>query len=489
MKTSRILRYIAAVFIALLIGVLIGAGMYLKGQYNRTTYFSNTTINGYEASGRTPEDIMNLIKTDYEVSSVTLTEGGQVQISGKLEDFGYGIDEGELLKNLDDRLSRQKSDILVLIRSLLNGNSFQVPVRFVYSPDKFAAAVCADVMASPRVQNSNASLEYNEQENVYYIEPEVQGTLFRDEDLQSIVHEQIEDFVQGNNPNDSLTIAFPTEIYIKPEIDSSDVELNDRMNAYNSINKAEITYVFGSEQLVLDWQTIQTWLIGYEGGVAVLSDDRVREYVTNLAAEYNTLHYTRTFHTSQGTDITIADADNDYGYRINEESEREMLLNNIYANTAVSREPVYYETNSGYGNPLYYAREGKDDLAGNYVEVNLTTQHLWFYKNGSLVVECDIVSGSVAKKSETKTGVFPLAYKESPSVLEGADAADGYRTEVQYWMPFYDGQGLHDATWRSSFGRNIYQSNGSHGCVNMPPAAAKTLYENIEAGMAIVIYQ
>lgn len=489
MKTSKVLRYIAAVFIALLIGVLIGAGMYLKGQYNRTTYFSHTSINGYEASDKAPEDILKQIKADYESSTVTLVENGETQISGSLEEFGYGIDEDKLLKSLEDQLGKQKSDILVLIRSLLNGNQFQVPVRFVYSPDTFEAAVCAEAMSSPRLQNANASLEYNEKENVYYIQPEVQGTTFNDEDLQSIVHGQIESFVQGNHPNDSLTVDFPTDIYIKPEIDSSNVELNDRMNAYNSINKAKITYTFGSEKVELDWKTIQGWLIGYEGGTAVLSDDRVREYVTNLAAEYNTLHYTRTFHTSVGTDITISDSDNDYGYRINEEAERDALLNNILANAEVSREPVYYATNSDYGNPLYYAREGKDDLAGNYVEVNLTTQHLWFYRDGALIVDCDIVSGSVAKKAETKTGVFPLAYKESPSTLVGADAANGYRTEVQYWMPFYDGQGLHDANWRSSFGGNIYQSNGSHGCVNMPPSAAKVLYENIEAGMAIVLYR
>ena len=71
----------------------------------------------------------------------------------------------------------------------------------------------------------------------------------------------------------------------------------------------------------------------------------------------------------------------------------------------------------------------------------------------------------------------------------GADAADGYRTEVTYWMPFYEGQGLHDASWRSAFGGNIYLTNGSHGCVNMPPYAAEAVYNNIEAGVAIIIYQ
>ena len=124
------------------------------------------------------------------------------------------------------------------------------------------------------------------------------------------------------------------------------------------------------------------------------------------------------------------------------------------------------------------------------MEVDLTKQHLWFYKNGSLVVESDLVSGSVSANKQTKTGAFPLAWKQSPRVLTG-DAASGsgsYSTEVQYWMPFYEGQGLHDASWRSSFGGDIYLTNGSHGCVNLPPAVAQTIYENIDVGTAIIIY-
>jgi lipoprotein-anchoring transpeptidase ErfK/SrfK len=55
-------------------------------------------------------------------------------------------------------------------------------------------------------------------------------------------------------------------------------------------------------------------------------------------------------------------------------------------------------------------------------------------------------------------------------------------------MPFYEGQGLHDADWRGSFGGSIYRSNGSHGCVNLPPWAAAEIYNNISAGTAILIY-
>jgi lipoprotein-anchoring transpeptidase ErfK/SrfK len=56
-------------------------------------------------------------------------------------------------------------------------------------------------------------------------------------------------------------------------------------------------------------------------------------------------------------------------------------------------------------------------------------------------------------------------------------------------MPFYDGQGLHDAPWRSEFGGTIYQTNGSHGCINLPADAAKVIYDNMEERMAIFLYK
>lgn len=74
-------------------------------------------------------------------------------------------------------------------------------------------------------------------------------------------------------------------------------------------------------------------------------------------------------------------------------------------------------------------------------------------------------------------------------MLTGGNAENGWETPVTYWMPFFDGQGLHDATWRSSFGGSIYQTNGSHGCVNLPLDAAQRIYDSIDTGVAIILYK
>ena len=56
-------------------------------------------------------------------------------------------------------------------------------------------------------------------------------------------------------------------------------------------------------------------------------------------------------------------------------------------------------------------------------------------------------------------------------------------------MPFYGDVGLHDAPWRTAFGGTIYLEGGSHGCVNMPPAAAATLFNNVSAGFPVVVHE
>ena len=151
------------------------------------------------------------------------------------------------------------------------------------------------------------------------------------------------------------------------------------------------------------------------------------------------------------------------------------------------REPVYLEKNS-WGNPYYLRRNGYDDMDGTYIEVDLTAQHVWYYRDGEVYVDCDCVSGDVTKDHGTKTGCFPLAYKESPSVLTGGEGDDEYEEKVEYWMPFYEGQGLHDASWRYYFGGSIYRGNGSHGCVNIPLSAARDIYEAVDTGTAIIIF-
>lgn len=117
-----------------------------------------------------------------------------------------------------------------------------------------------------------------------------------------------------------------------------------------------------------------------------------------------------------------------------------------------------------------------------YIKVSISKQKLWYYKNGRLKYTSKIVTGT-RRKHDTPKGTFTIQNKARKVYLVGED----YRSYVNYWMPFSGPYGLHDATWRGSFGGSIYKYNGSHGCVNLPYKTAKYLYNHAGVGTVVKI--
>ena len=284
----------------------------------------------------------------------------------------------------------------------------------------------------------------------------------------------------------SIVRTIPSSLYIVPELTASNKRLQKKCSMLNEYADETITYVFGSVTETLDFKDFMNW-IKIKGDEVTLRQEKVTEYVSGLAEKYNTRYRDRVFTTSGGGEVTFPAGLNEYGYTILEESEAAQLTQDILSGQSVEREPIYL-TNNDWGDPCYLSRNGQDDLNGTYVEVSIGAQHMWYYLNGALFLESDVVTGDVTLDQGTASGVFPLAFKESPATLKGGEGKKKYTTKVQYWMPFYDGQGLHDAWWKTVFGGEEYKGNGSHGCVNLPSSVAETLYNNIVPGTPIVIY-
>lgn len=116
-----------------------------------------------------------------------------------------------------------------------------------------------------------------------------------------------------------------------------------------------------------------------------------------------------------------------------------------------------------------------------YIKVSINNQKLYYYKYNKLVLETDVTTG---KYNATKTGNFKIRNKVRNTYL----ATKRYKSFVKYWMAYDDNTyGLHDASWRREFGGNIYKTNGSHGCVNIPTDKMKELYYMVEVGTPVYI--
>lgn len=158
---------------------------------------------------------------------------------------------------------------------------------------------------------------------------------------------------------------------------------------------------------------------------------------------------------------------------------------------------AYYKLDDGkkiYSNYKTYSvkctkanKVNKYTVGTTYIEIDLDMQHLWYFEDGKLVVSTDVVTG-LKNARDTSTGLFEIYNKESPARLVG----ETWDTYVTYWLAVtYDGQGIHDSTWRYDYeyGGNTYTYDGSHGCINTPYGKVEKLYEKVEIGTPVVIYE
>ena len=451
----------AAVCLVAAAAICVGGYIYHAVGY-RDAYLPHTVINGMDVSGRTASEVKEMMASGVKDYSLVmrLRGGGQEIIYGA--DMGlHTVFDGSL-----EEIIRQQNPY-AWPRYLLKGPSYDIQTMITY--DEAALEKGLESLDCFKTANivvpSDAYLSDYVSGEGYSVVPETEGNEL---DLQ-LVKAAAGEGVRTLTPELDLEAL---GCYREPRIRSGNSSLVAARDARNRYVNMTVTYTFGSASEVLDGSTIHQWLLA-EGDSVTLNRDTIGDYVKNLASRYNTAYKKRPFKTSYGQTVEVSGF---YGWRINQAAETEELIRILEAGESVVREPVYSQTAASHDGA---------DYGGTYAEVNLTAQHLFFYKDGQKILESDFVSGNVSKGHTTPPGIFALTYKQRDAVLKG----EGYASPVKFWMPFNGGIGFHDASWRSSFGGSIYKTGGSHGCVNMPYAAAKELFENVYAGMPVICYE
>ena len=213
-------------------------------------------------------------------------------------------------------------------------------------------------------------------------------------------------------------------------------------------------------------QTTAGWFTFDENIQPVLDETAASAWVDALADRYDTLGTQEPFRTTNGETVYVEART--YGWQMDREMEKAALIDILKNGESTEHTVTWLEG--------AWTR-GENDIGDTYVEIDYTNQHMWFYKDGALLVDTAVVTGNVSAGNASPEGIFCLVGKSEHETLKG----EGYSTPVDYWMPFYGGVGIHDAdSWRSVYGGTIYQNSGSHGCINTPTAKVAVIYENIE---------
>lgn len=471
-KPFPVKRALAGVAVAAAVLLIGGAGYYIyEGQQYKTVFFPNTIVNGVDASGKTVDEVKALVSADVEGYELTVRGRNGVTDVITNDEIGlHTIFDGSLEQYLAAqapldwwRHRKAVTEYQIETETSLDEQMMEDRVNSLVFFDESQVRQPQDAYLSDYIPGEG-----------YVVMPEDPGS---QPDRQAVL-EAVSKAVEEFSPELSLD---EQDVYAKPAVTSDDEGLNARADELNKFVKTVITYQFGDQREELNGDTIVNWLIEGEDGVTTIDPEQVTAYVKELAEKYDTAGKPKELVTTYGPTVTITKGT--YGWKIDQKEESSKLCELILAGESQEREPIYAQTANSHET---------NDYGNTYVEVNLTAQHLYYYRDGNLVIDSDLVSGSHARGHDTPTGAYPVAYKQRNRVLRGERRPDGsyeYESPVSYWMPFNGGIGLHDATWRGAFGGKIYMTNGSHGCVNLPKSVAKTIYENIDTGTPVLCYQ
>ena len=204
-----------------------------------------------------------------------------------------------------------------------------------------------------------------------------------------------------------------------------------------------------------------------------LREEAIPEFIAELAKEYDTVGSVRTFQTTGRGIITVEGGI--YGNLLDQKAEI-AYLTEAFARKA---DEVHIPAYSQMG-----VRQGKNDIGNTYIEIDMEEQMMYYYLDGVLQIETPVVTGNTSRRMGTPAGVNYVYAKQTNRILRG----EGYASHVNFWMPVKGNIGIHDASWRSSYGGTIYQTNGSHGCINTPYDAMSQIYEMVEVGTPVVMY-
>lgn len=459
--------------------VAASAGYGYTAWHYRNRFYPGTEFFGIPAAEQSVYDVKAAVKAKVDSYSLQLearkpeTDTSAARESSfasdnviDAEDVGMVYrDNGEI----DNAMKQQKTWAwpVMMIRQLLGKQDSALQTSYDDSmiPEAVASLACMQKENIIKPQDAEIILT----DDGAQVQPEIYGTLLDKEKTEEAVRQAL---IDGSTSIDLDDMG----LYINPEAKSSDVSLIMEAMAMNKVLGAKVLLRFGNRTEVINSEVISSFL-DKKGSSYSLNEEKVRDYVTSLAEKYDTFQREREFYTSIGTKITLEEGIGDYGWELDQEATYEKLLEAIRTQKKATIEPVYTQE--------AYCRDA-NDIGDTYVEISLTNQKMWFYKNGKLVVETPVVTGNPYAGHETPSGgVWSLKGRARNQTLSG----QGYASPVDYWLPFNNGVGIHDMQSRYWFGGTIYLGSGSHGCVNTPLSAVKLIYDQIEEGVPIVVYK
>lgn len=382
----------------LLVGGIAGFSYIRQAKKYETVFFPNTVINDIDVSDKSVYQVKSEISSGIEGYRLLIKarDGKTGEISGEAIGLHSEFD-GSLEKYLEEQ------DTMKWAFRGGETSSYEIETMIAFDEEILSSELSAMEFMDPEAMTAPEDAhisDYDSSIKGYTVVPEVQGTT-----LDPVkTAEAVKAAVMGLKTELDLEEA---GCYESPEILSDDAGLNALCGTLNTYTGAVINYTFGDKTEVLSGDTIHNWLT-VDGTSVSIDSAKAAEYVKNLASKYDTAYKPKALKTSYGKTVTIKTGN--YGWRINQEKETAAVLEIVKAGEQRTREPEYSQK---------AASHGANDYGNTYVEINLTAQHLFFYKDGKLLVETVVLLTQKRKSKDYKVEIeIPIDVDGSKTYTE-----------------------------------------------------------------------
>lgn len=443
-----------------IIAIFLSFIMILTALFLKTHFLKDTRIGGIDCSYLSIENAIKKVEQEKKESIVTLSLAEDISYKASLDELGILFD----YRKFEAIFEAQHTDW---------ESSREYKLEDVISVDKSKTASflkqIPELQREFVVEPKDAYLDWNGKE--FYIQKEIIGIKYEFEELLEFAVKNLEENVSY--------IDFTVIGKVFPNIMEEDLEAE--RDQKNSIIDTAILFMLNNEEIVtLDSNTIRTWVLqNGDGQYEINTDDGILNFVEELSSKVDEANATMQFVPAEMEQAITLEVPSDKRPQLEKEQQisriRELLG---------SKDPIWEE-------PIY-DREFISDKLSSFIQVDITRQHLWFFLDGDLLVDSPCVTGNPNIEGyATPTGIYYKKNEATGKVPLSGTNYDGtpYLSYVTYWVGYYEGYGLHDASWRKQFGGEIYKTSGSHGCTNLPFEVAKTVFENIDETMPIIYYE
>ena len=442
-----------------------------KIDFYTSHFLPATTVNGMNCSDLDVESVAIMLNEqvkEYQITIYGRDEKGQRAELGVIGAEAIGLGLADALAQTNEVLSSQ--DPSLFMQAGKEQYSYNVVPVIAFDEtllmnelEKLAAFQKENMIAPKDAYVS----DYVEEKKGFELIPEVIGTTLDTKKAFSVVNAAI---LAGAESVDLLE----QDCYEMPAVLSDDAGLKADVEQLNKWVGSKITYDWNTNEVVVDAEIIKDWIVRTEDSIS-LDKEAIADFVAANAKKYDTYGKTRQFTTTLGVELTLGTGG--FGWQTDRDAVTAELIKMIEDGKVAKVEPTY--SNKA-------PKKGMNDIGNSYVEIDLSNQHLYLYIDGTNVFETEFVSGAMnsTPRSKSPAGVFDITYKTTNAILRGSD----YAEPVSYWMPFYGNYGMHDATWRTEFGGDIFMTNGSHGCINLPLDSAAVIYNYVKTGFPVICY-